>query len=368
MTKSNILLPSGLYDLLPKDAEKEQKTVNNLLNYFANFGYEQVSPPLMEFEETLLAGRGSAVAGRTFRLLDPLSQTMLAVRSDITLQVARIASNLLVGQARPLRLCYAGQILQSSDEILRSERQLTQVGIELIGSDSLQADAETMIIAVKSLEKIGVDDISIDINLPALLWQLSPEAESDADLQNRIKDAIASKNSDLVAELPIENSKLIAKLIEVSGSLEQSIALLKKHNIEVAGEVEELVRIVKQNCPSIQLTFDPLEYRGLNYHQGISFSLFCKGLRNELGRGGRYLIDGEAATGFTLYITYLLPLLADAEKANKILLPGNSDINIVEKLQNQGFTTLYSLSGELEKEAASLNCPYIFKEGKIEKL
>src|SRR6476619_6313963 len=134
------LLPAGLRDLLPPDAESEAASVEALMEVFASHGYQRVKPPLLEFEDSLLAGSGAAVAEQTFRLMDPVRQRMMGLRADTKTQVARIAATRLGGQARPLRLCYAGQVLRVRGTQIVPERQLPQVGVELIGSEAAAAD------------------------------------------------------------------------------------------------------------------------------------------------------------------------------------------------------------------------------------
>src|SRR5689334_12708522 len=127
------LLPAGLRDLLPSEAETEAAAVDALMEVFAAHRYERVKPPLLEFEDSLLAGSGAAVAEQTFRLMDPVSQRMMGLRADTTPQVARIAATRLGLEVRPLRLCYAGQVLRVRGSQLAPERQMAQAGIELIG-------------------------------------------------------------------------------------------------------------------------------------------------------------------------------------------------------------------------------------------
>ena len=98
-TPNPALLPAGLRDLLPPDAETEAAAVEALMEVFAAHGYQRVKPPLLEFEDSLLAGSGAAVAEQTFRLMDPDSQRMMGLRADITPQVARIATTRLAGGA-----------------------------------------------------------------------------------------------------------------------------------------------------------------------------------------------------------------------------------------------------------------------------
>ena len=130
------LLPTGLQDGLAPAAAHEARVIEGLLSGFAAYGYERVKPPLIEFEEGLLAGPGAALAPQLFRLMDPVSQRMMAIRADMTPQIGRIASTRLTGLARPLRLCYAGQVLRVKGNQLRPERQFAQAGAELIGADA----------------------------------------------------------------------------------------------------------------------------------------------------------------------------------------------------------------------------------------
>lgn len=347
-------MPSGLYDLLPPDAGKESYAVAQLLATVASFGYEQVSPPLMEFEASLLNGRGKELSDQTFRVLDPLAHEMMGIRADMTLQVARIASSRLAMMPRPLRLCYAGQILQSKAEALHSERQLTQAGAELIGSDAINADAEIIIIAAEALAQLGIEDISVDINLPGLVGELCPEAKDNTVLQAKIKNAVMQKNTDMVAQLPITNNKVLAALLEAAGPVEKALAVLEKFKIAQAAVIHNLVERVSKNCLKVKLTLDPIEYRGFDYHSGISFSIFAKGLRHELGRGGRYMVDGESATGFTIYVTHLLPLLPSMSQSKYVMVTQDAGTLALRDLRAKGWTTVYALTDNLQKEAGAL--------------
>jgi ATP phosphoribosyltransferase regulatory subunit len=160
------LLPQGLRDLLPPDAEVEAAIVSGLIRVLTGHGYERVKPPLIEFEDNLLSGAGAAMASETFRLMDPISQRMVGLRADMTTQVARIAATRLAHAPRPLRLCYAGQVLRVKGSDIRPERQIGQVGAELIGSaDVAAADIEVVGVATEALTVLGVEKLSVDPDL-----------------------------------------------------------------------------------------------------------------------------------------------------------------------------------------------------------
>ena len=117
------LLPAGLRDSLPPDAAHEAAVVEALVACCTARGYERVKPPLVEFEDSLFAGPGAAMTHRSFRLMDPVSQRMMGVRADMTVQIARIASTRLSNAPRPLRLCYAGEVLRVTGTPLTPERE-----------------------------------------------------------------------------------------------------------------------------------------------------------------------------------------------------------------------------------------------------
>jgi ATP phosphoribosyltransferase regulatory subunit len=366
--KNTLLLPSGLYDLLPNEARKESVTLTRLLEGFESYGYKQVTPPLMEFEASLFSGRGESLSLQTFRVMDPLSQGMMGFRADITLQVARIARSRLAKKPKPLRLCYGGPILQTTPEALKKERQLTQAGIELIGAAGEQADAEVMIVAAKALGTIGISDISIDLNLPGLLSDLCPEARDNMALQTKLKDAIMRRDADMLASLPVAKNKLLIALIDAAGPVDKALAGLEKLGIAEAKLLKNVATRVKQHCPEVSLTIDPIEFRGFDYHQGIGFSIFSRGLRHELGRGGHYQVDGDSATGCTLYVTYLLRLLPELADKDSIMVPEDISTQQLQELHNKGFATLYALTKQHREEAKRMGCTHILEKGKIEKL
>ena len=163
------LLPAGLSDILYPDARIQAKTIENLLDVFSNYGYMRVKPPLVEYEDSLLSdGPGAVLKDSTFRIMDPLSQRMMALRSDVTAQISRIASTRLSHLPRPLRLSYSGDVLRVTGDSFNTERQKTQVGAELIGPKSELIDSEIILVCLQSLKSINIRNITVDLNLPFL--------------------------------------------------------------------------------------------------------------------------------------------------------------------------------------------------------
>src|SRR5204863_1200443 len=314
------LLPAGLYDLLPAEAQVEAEVTARLTGVLASHGYERVKPPLVEFEETLLSGAGSAMASDTFRIMDPISHRMIGVRADMTPQVARIAATRLAHRPRPLRLSYAGQVLRVKGSEMRPERQTGQAGAELIGAGGPEADVEVIAVAGEALAAIGVPDLSVDLTLPILVPAIVEAYGITGERAAGLRAALDHKDAAAVAALAGDAGGLLVRLIASTGTGATTRAALGRLELPERARVErERLGAVLDGLagaiPGLKVTVDPVENRGFEYHTGISFTFFARvgpelGPLGELGRGGRYQAGPpeapEPATGFTLYTDTVL--------------------------------------------------------------
>lgn len=360
------LLPAGLGDGLPPEAGFEAAIVERLVASFARWGYERVKPPLIEFEDSLLAGPGEAMAAHTFRLMDPISQRMMGLRADMTPQVGRIAASRLQNMPRPLRLSYAGQVLRVKGEQMRPERQLGQVGVELIGAEGAAADAEVVLLAVEALTSLGVRDLAVDLNVPRLAPSILGE--------NNRRDLIAAldrKDTAKVNELGGAQSKMLLGLLRAVGPVETALPVLESLDLpppgaEVRANLAAIIALIRKAAPDLTLTIDPTDHRGFEYHSGIAFTLLGRGVRGEFGRGGRYVNHaGEAATGFSLYLDTLLATLPTPEGPKRVFVPFGGDAKAALQLRADGWVTVQGLAaGETRAEAKRLNCSHYLEGGR----
>jgi len=367
------LLPLGLRDLLPPSAGVEAEAVGRLMAVLASHGYDRVKPPLVEFEENLLTGAGAAMATATFRMMDPISQRMIGVRADMTPQIARIATTRLRKVARPLRLSYAGQALRVKGSQIRSERQVGQVGAELIGSDEASADVEVVALAAEALESLGIAGLSVDLTLPTLVPALCAAFGIVGEDAEAVRAALDHKDAAAVAATGGAAAETLGKLLSAAGPAKRALAALAKLDLppEAAAERDSLETVVGQleaALPDLAITIDPIENRGFEYHTGISFTLFAKGVRGELGRGGRYRAGsgkGEPATGFTLYTDTVVRALPPQEPAKRVYVPLGGDAQIAKKLRAEGWVTVAGLGSvaDAESEARRLQCSHVLDGG-----
>lgn len=379
------LLPAGLADLLAPAAHQEAATVERLIAVCEAEGYERVKPPLLEFETTLIAGAGAAVADQTFRLMDPVSQRMLGLRADMTPQVARIAAFRLAGAPRPLRLCYAGQVLRVRGSQLRPERQFGQVGAELIGATGVPADAEAALLAARALRRVGVRDLTLDLSLPTLVPTVAEALGLPADRRRPLRAALDGKDAAAVAEAAGELAPTFLTLLRAAGPSPEALEALQALRLPPAarGEVEHLVAVarrIEEALPDLVITVDPVEHRGYEYQTGLSFTLFAKDVRGELGRGGRYSTEtprgeSESATGFSLFMDTVLSAVPKPPVPRRLFLPAGTPPAEGERLRAEGWITLGDLSAtpeasatRLRAEARRLGCTHVLIAGSIEAL
>lgn len=375
------LLPAGLRDILPPVAGFEAEICETLAASFASHGYDRVKPPLVEFEDSLMSGAGAAVSGDTFRLMDPVSQRMMGVRADMTTQVARIALTRLTDMPRPLRLSYTGEVLRIRGTQLRPERQFAQVGAELIGAASAAADIEIIAIAVDSLRAIGIPALSVDLNIPPLVSALIDEAGMSDDDRAALRDALDRKDVASVRERGGDHADALCSLMDGTGPAADALAVLDGLSLPVApaGELARLRAVAKglaRRIPDLDITIDPVENRGFEYHTGVGFTFFSRGERGEIGSGGRYMAtlngaeagndNGEAATGFTLYVDTIIRVLPEPDLGARLFVPyGSSGGTYLAKLRDEGWVTVAGLDGDADpaSEAHRLGCSHIWVSG-----
>ncbi|MXP41440.1 ATP phosphoribosyltransferase regulatory subunit [Altererythrobacter soli] len=363
------LLPEGLEDRLPKGAAAAARIERAALETMDGWGYDCVRPPLIEFEKSMAERMDGIATRRMFRFVDPRSLRTLALRSDITVQVGRIAATGLADQPRPLRLCYAGQVARIAGEQLDPRREHLQLGAELIGSDTAAAAAEIVELAIATLEAMGARGISVDFTLPDLVdtlateeFPLEPAQVPAVRRELDAKDAGALKDAGGEAYLP---------LLYAAGPFEQAVEKLSAIDARgvLASRIDGLRQIARQVGGRARLTLDPSERHGFQYQSWFGFTIYAEGVRGALGRGGTYRIGGsdEPATGFSLFPEELVEAAAANEPPRDALfLPLGHDRDAAARLRAEGWRTVAAL-GEAD-DAAALGCSHTLQGGKPARL
>jgi ATP phosphoribosyltransferase regulatory subunit len=371
-------LPDGIDEVLPAQAQQVEHARRALLDYFARWGYELVIPPLMEYTDSLLLDLGADVDLYAFKLTDQLSGKTLAIRPDITPQVARIDAHSLKRDGA-VRLCYAGSVLHTRAKSLLASRSPIQIGAELFGCDGLQGDIEIISLMLGMLDAAGIKGCHLDLGhvgiyraiVAASGLSLPQQAEYFDALQRKASAEIelllkaANINSDVASQLRTLVSlngdrAVLAEARDVLATVPAALAALD--------ELDAVATVLLQRYPSLVMHFDLSELRGYEYHTGLVFAALAPGYGKALTNGGRYNDIGaafgrsRAATGFSADLRALVQFATIEAAPLGGVFVSFEDVDAawseIQALRNSGERVVCGL---LPEEGADTSCNKILR-------
>ena len=355
------LLPDGFRDRLPPHADAAARVEAQVLAVARAHGYERVDPPIAEFADGLATRLKTGGLRDAVRFVDPVSQRTLAIRPDLTAQVARIAATRMGHHPRPVRLSYAGLTLRLRAPELSPERERRQLGCELIGLDTIAAAREVAGVAAEALAAAGATGLSIDFTLPDLVDVLAGGPLPVAGV-DELRARLDAKDAGGVAAI----APAYLPLIEAAGPFEPALSRLRAFDRTGAlrTRLDGLEAVADGVAGRAQLTLDPTERHGFEYQSWLGFSLFAAASAQEVGRGGTYAIvreDGaeEPATGFTLYPDRLAGTAAPDRR--RLFLPLGTPAEAGRDLRAQGWVTVAALEQGDTPEAQL--CTHVWRGG-----
>ena len=288
-------LPDGVDELLPPKALQVETLRRSLVDKYIDSGYEFIIPPLLELSETIGGEAHDEIKSHAFSFKDNLTGKNLSIRPDISEQASRIDAYRIQSD-ETVRLCYAGEVVKSkSSKVLRS-RTTIQVGAEIFGDPSKEAELESINLMLSSLAIARIENTTLSLghagftasvlapfkdlgeeiflNIESALYK-----KSKSDLDNIIPDSHVSKGSLLTLCDMYGKKDIIKKAKEEFSHIENSNDCLD-HLEAIVEEIEE-----KQE---MNLHIDLGEIQGFKYHNGIVFSAYSNSAGYVLAKGGRY--------------------------------------------------------------------------------
>ena len=362
------VLPDHIADVLPSEARHIEELRRDLLDAARGYGYELVMPPLLEHLESLLTGSGEALDLQTFKLVDQLSGRMLGLRADSTPQVARIDAHLLNRQG-VTRLCYCGAVLHTRPGSPHATREPLQFGAEIYGHAGLEADLETLQLALECLKVARVNTPSVDMADARIVKALLEGVPLAGDLLARVHAALAAKDSSelsaLTRDFPLASRQGLLALVQLYG--DEKVLLEAEKALPALPSVQEALRSLHwlaSRLDGARVSFDLADLRGYAYYTGARFSIYAKGASDALVRGGRYDEVGaifgrnRPATGFSLDVKSLVGVLAARPLRAAIRAPWRDLADLrsaITALRTQGETVVCVLPGH-ESEVDEFHC------------
>ena len=362
------VLPDHIADVLPSEARHIEELRRDLLDTARSYGYELVMPPLLEHLESLLTGTGEALDLQTFKLVDQLSGRMMGLRADTTPQAARIDAHLLNRQG-VTRLCYCGPVLHTRPDKPHATREPLQFGAEIFGHAGLEADLETLQLALDCLKAAPVQGLSVDMADARIVKSLLAEVSLPRDQLALVQGALAAKDAAELAVLTRDFPKAaregLAALVNLYG--DATVLVEAKKALPATPVVRESLSNLKWLASHIEganVSFDLADSRGYTYYSGTRFAIYAKRASDALVRGGRYDEVGAVfgrnrpAVGFSLDVKELVSAAGARPLRAAIRAPWNESAELrraITVLRAGGDTVVCVLPGH-ESEVDEFQC------------
>lgn len=370
------LLPEGVEEYLPHQAERLESLRRDLLNLFHSWGYELVIPPLIEYLESLLVGVGHDLDIETFKLIDQSTGRLMGIRADMTPQVARIDAHRL-NRSAPTRLCYLDTVLRTRQQGFTGSRTPLQLGAELYGHAGIESDIEMLRLMTETLRVTGINEYYLDVGHVGIFRALARVAKLDPLQEQTLFEALQRKARPEIeaflqeAQIAKTARDMLIALVDLNGDksiLDEAADVLQSAPAEVKQALQSLQRIARMaqsQLNGIPLHFDLAELRGYRYQSGVVFAAFTPGHGQEIARGGRYDEIGRLfgrprpATGFSSDLKTLMSLSPAVNYAPRAIYAPASECEALQRrikaLRAADERVICQLPGQ-QGDAAELGC------------
>lgn len=347
--------PEGVRDIYGKEYANKQNIQKLFENKLHSFGYQNIQTPTFEFFDVFSREIGTTPSKELYKFFDKEGNT-LVLRPDFTPSIARCAAKYFMDETIPLRFCYAGNNFINTNNLQGKLKESTQMGAELIGDASPEADAEMIAMLVEALLNAGLKEFQVSVGQIDYFKGLCANAGLDEETQHALREFISNRNDFGAQELLLGkniSAQSIEALLHVN-SLFGSYDILDKA-LEYADNLrsQKAIERLKQVYKLLQIygvdeyiSFDLAMVSKYNYYTGVIFSAYTYQAGSAIAKGGRYdnLLEKfgkpAPATGFVVTIDDLVSVLTRQ--------------NLCPKLENKNLLLVYTDNFEMAAAKAKL--------------
>ncbi len=360
MAKWKIYTPEGVQDILFEECFLKRNLEGKIRSLFGSWGYYEIETPTLEFYDVFSAETEAAPQETMFKFFDQQGR-ILVLRPEITIPVARISATKYRDMNLPARYSYIGNTFKYNELGGGKQKEFTQAGVEIIGVNTPEADAEVIATAINAVRATGLENFQIDIGQVEFFKGLMEEAGLPAQDIEQMRILIDRKDflgvEELVKRQNIgdELKELILSLPGLFGSLDVIEKVGKvtfnKRSLNALENLRNVLEILEDYDLSRYVTVDLGMVQSLNYYTGIIFRGFTYGVGFPVLSGGRYdNLVGKfgkecPAIGFSLGINMVMMALERQKIASE--KPKTDSLICCKK---EGRSTAYRLCGELRKQ------------------
>jgi ATP phosphoribosyltransferase regulatory subunit len=358
-------LPRGARIYLPDEAARKRHVESRLYDVFRRWGYREIVTPTFEYADVLARGTDVGVQENMFKLVDRETGRMLALRADITPQIARIVATRLREEPKPLRLAYVTSIFRYDEPQVSHYREFYQAGVELIGLPKPEAEVEVIAMAIEGLRALGLERFQLDLGHPDFFRGLLEEIKADDAREQELRQALARKDAStlerVVGEIapPAHVGDALCALPSLFGGaavLERAAGYARNdRSARALANLSEVYRLLTIYGLADAVLLDLGEVRGFDYYSGTYFEAYVAGFGASVAAGGRYdhMLSRFgydcAAVGFAFDVARVLAVMEAQGVA--VPLPG-PDFFIIDFTPDK--TAALSLARRLRDGGASV--------------
>ncbi len=349
--------PEGVRDIYGSEFIQKFELQQQLYHLLAAEGYQGIETPTFEFFDVFSREVGTVPSRELYKFFDREGNT-LVLRPDITPSIARAVSKYFHDET-PIRLCYMGNTFINYDKYLGRLKESTQLGAELMGDGSIEADVELLSLLIKALKEAGLKEFQVSIGQVMFFKSLLKDAGIDSETEKRLRQLISDKNrfgtEELLSdcELPNELRQIFLEMTALSGGIEvlaRARELTSNEDALLAlKHLEKIYEGLKELSREAYISFDLGMLSKYNYYTGIIFRAYSYGYGEPVVKGGRYdtLLSHFGrqlpAVGFAIVIDQLMRAVSRSERVQK---------DIVDRKER--YLTIALTKGRLAKKTLEL--------------
>jgi ATP phosphoribosyltransferase regulatory subunit len=358
-------LPRGARIYLPDEAARKRHAEAALFDVFRRWGYRELVTPTFEYADVLATGTDVAVQENMFKLIDRETGRLLALRADITPQIARVVATRLREEPKPLRLAYVTNVFRYEEPRVSHYREFYQAGVELIGLDKPEAEVEIVAMTIEGLRALGLEGFQLDLGHPDFFRGLLEDVKTDAAHQQELREALARKDvgtlERVVGEIapPAHVGDALCALPALFGHasvLEQAaVHARNERSARALANLSEVYRLLTIYGLADAVLLDLGGVRGFDYYSGTYFEAYVAGFGASVAAGGRYdHMLGRfgydcPAVGFAFDVGRMLAVME--AQGVQVALPG-PDFFVIDFTRDK--TAALSLARRLRDRGASV--------------
>ena len=343
MSKQLLHTPEGVRDIYGKEYHRKLEVENRLHERIRLYGYQEIQTPTFEFFDVFSKEIGTTPSRELYKFFDKEGNT-LVLRPDFTPSIARCAAKYFSEKKVPLRLSYVGNTFTNTSNLQGKLKESTQMGAELIGDPSVEADAEIISLVIKALLDTGLQRFQVSIGEVEYFKGLCEEAGLDEETEMDLRACISGKNYFAAQEL-LQERKVVepyhSRLLKVADmfgdmcSLTDARAMVSNERSLAAIErLEKLHKVLQVYGVADYISFDLGMLSKYKYYTGVIFKAYTYGVGDAIVKGGRYdhllhQFGKEApAIGFCMVIDSILEALS----RQKVILPEPEPVRVITYL------------------------------------